>query len=383
MKPWRRLFFGLLLAGSNIALASCSPPAGNSRGEAPTVQVSHPIPRQVTDYSDHTGRTAAVESVEVRARVWGYLDKVKIKEGMLVKKGDVLFEIDPRTYKATLAQAEGKLSSARAHLERLEADFVRAQRLVKNSTIAQEEYDRVVGDRAEAKASVEAEKAAVDQAKLDLDFTKVLAPVSGRVGRALVTEGNLVQASSTGGTILTTLVSVDPIYAYFDVDERTVLRVRELIRQGRFKSARDVPWPVYLSLANEQGYPHEGTIDFVDNQVNPKVGTLRIRGVFANKDEALSPGYFVRVRVPIGPPHDAILVNDRAIDADQGQKIVYVVGPDNVVAIRPVRLGSVYDGLRSVEEGLTSDDRIVVTGLQHIRAGLTVEPKEVEMPRPR
>jgi RND family efflux transporter MFP subunit len=209
----------------------------------------------------------------------------------------------------------------------------------------------------------------------------VTAAVSGRVGRALVTEGNLVQSGQAGGTVLTNIVSVDPIYGYFDVDERTVLRVRQLIREGKFKSARDVAWPVYLGLANEDGYPHAGTIDFVDNQVNPKVGTLRLRGVFPNNDEALTPGYFVRVRIPIGHPHLALLISERAIDTDQGQKIVYVVAQDNKVATRPIRLGSLHDGLRTVEEGLTPDERVIVTGLQQVRPGMTVEAKVVEMPK--
>jgi RND family efflux transporter MFP subunit len=172
------------------------------------------------------------------------------------------------------------------------------------------------------------------------------------------------------------------MYAYFDVDEGTVLRVRQLIREGKVKSARDVTWPVYVGLANEAGFPHEGTINFVDNQVNPKVGTLRLRGVFPNKDEALSPGYFVRVRVPIGLPHDALLVSERAIDSDQGQKIVYVVGPDNTISVRPVRLGGLHDGLREIVEGLQPSDQVVVTGLQQVRAGLVVSPKLVDMPNP-
>lgn len=365
-----------------LVLAGCHTGQDNSKGNTPMpVKVSYPLQRRVTEYSDLTGRTAAIDSIEVRARVWGYVDRFNFAEGMLVKKGEVLYEIDPRTYKATLDQAKGKLASLQARAERLEADFVRYSRLIKSNTVAQEEYDRVVGDRAETKASIDAQKAAVEQAQLDLNFTKVVAPVTGRVGRALVTEGNLALAGPTGGTLLTTLVSVDPIYAYFDVDERTVLRVRQMIREGKVKSARDVKWPVSLGLANESGYPHEGVIDFVDNQVNPKVGTLRLRGVFPNKNETLSPGYFVRVRVPIGHPRDAIFVSDRAIDTDQGQKVVYVVDSDNKIAVRPVQLGGLYDGLRAVESGLATSDRVLVTGLQHVRTGMNVEPTVVDMPQ--
>jgi RND family efflux transporter MFP subunit len=363
------------------AISGCATNSTDSKSVTPTpVKVSYPIQRKVTEYSDLTGRTAAVDSVEIRARVWGHVDKFNFKEGMLVKKGDVLFQIDPRTYKAAFDQAEGKLASLVARAERLELDFGRYQGLVKTNTVAQGEFDRVAGDRGETKAAVEAQKAVVEQARLDLEFTKVIAPISGRVGRALVTEGNLVQAGPTGGTLLTTLMSVDPIYAYFDVDERTVLRVRQMIREKKIQSARDVQWPVFLGLANEYGYPHEGVIDFVDNQVNPKVGTLRLRGAFPNKDEALSPGYFVRVRVPIGNPREAILVSDRAIDSDQGQKTVYVVGSDNKIAIRNVQVGSVYDGLRLIESGLSPIDRVLVTGLQHVRPGMTVEPGIIDMP---
>ncbi len=363
-----------------VLASGCTPPEGAKAEETLTVQVSYPVVRDVTEYSDATGRVAAVDSVEIRARVWGYVDKVNFKEGMLVKKGDVLFEIDPRSYRAALTQAEGNLASAEAKAFRLEADFKRAERLFAKNALSREDLDKIVGDRGEAQASITALKGAVEQARLDLGFTKVTAPVSGRIGRAIVTEGNLVQSGQTGGTVLTTLVSVDPVYAYFDVDERTVLRVRQLIREGQFKSARDETWPVFLGLANETGYPHEGKIDFVDNQINPKVGTLRLRGVFPNKDEALSPGYFVRVRVPIGRPHKALLITERAIDADQGQKIVYVVGPDNKITVRPVRLGIPSNGWRVIEEGLSATDRLVVLGLQQIRPGLVVEPKVVDMP---
>jgi RND family efflux transporter MFP subunit len=335
----------------------------------------------VTDYADFTGRTAAVDSVEVRARVWGYLDKVNFKEGALVKEGDVLFEIDPRTYQAALVQAEGNLESIQARVRRLSADLSRAQRLVTQLVINREEYDKIAGDHGEAAASLAAARGAVQQAKLDLEYTKVLAPVSGRVSRYVVTVGNLIQSGQNGGgTLLTTLVSVDPMYAYFDVDEHTVLRVRQLIREGKARSARDSEVPVFLGLANEAGFPHRGTINFVDNQINPKTGTLRLRGVFPNKDESLSPGLFSRVRVPIGYPHQALLVSDRALDTDQGQKIVYAVDGDNKVVARPVRLGALHDGLREITEGLKPGERVIVNGLQQVRPGIIVEPKLVDMP---
>jgi RND family efflux transporter MFP subunit len=321
-----------------------------------------------------------VDSIEVRPRVWGYLDRVNFKEGALVKKGDVLFEIDPRTYRAALDNAEGNLASGLARLRRLDADLARAEQLLPKKVISREDYDKILGDRGEAAASLEALRATVEQAKLDLGFTRVIAPVSGRASRKLVTEGNLIAAGQTGATVLTTIVSVDPIYAYFDADERTVQRVRKLIREGKAKSARDVALPVFLGLATDEGFPHRGTADFVDNQVNPSTGTLRLRGVFPNKDEVLSPGYFVRIRFPIGFPYRALLISDRAVDTDQGQKIVYVVGRDNKVAARVVRLGARHDGLRVVEAGLKPGERVVVNGLQQIRPGVTVEPTLADMP---
>src|SRR5262249_42719680 len=345
------------------------------------VTVSRPVERDVTDYADFTGRTAAVDSVEVRARVWGYLDKVNFKEGALVKAGDVLFEIDPRTYRAALTQAEGNLAAMQARVRRLDADLARARRALEVRAASTEDYDRIEGDRGEAVGSVEALRGTVQQAKLDLEYTKVLAPVSGRVSRYVVTEGNLIQSGQNGnGTLLTTLVSVDPMYAYFDVDEHTALRVRKLVREGKSDSPRDGGYPGWLGLANEEGYPHRGTINFADNQVNPKTGTIRVRGVFPNKEQVLLPGLFARVRTPIGRLHKALLVSDRALDTDQGQKILYVVNEKNEVVSRPVRLGVLHDGLREITDGLKPGERVIVNGLQRVQPGMTVEPKLVDMP---
>src|SRR5262249_25993544 len=216
---------------------------------------------------------------------------------------------------------------------------------------------------------------------LDLGHTKVLAPVSGRVSRYVVTVGNLIQSGDQGGgTLLTTIVSVDPMYASFDVDEYTALRVRQLVREGKSDSPREGGYPVSLGLANEEGHPHQGTINFVDNQVNPKTGTIRVRGVFPNKQEHLVPGFFARVRVPIGRPHRALLVSDRALDTDQGQKVLYVVNENNEVVSRPVRLGALHDGLREITDGVKPGERVIVNGLQQVRPGITVEPKVVDMP---
>jgi RND family efflux transporter MFP subunit len=384
MSPFRiYLVITAVMFVSVLAMAGCAPaPSVKSESAPKRVTVSYPIERDVTDYADFTARIAAVDSVEVRAHVWGYLDKVNFKEGALVKKGDVLFELDPRPYQATLDQAKAKVAQDEAQLKYDEAEYKRNLGLAPTKSVSKSELDKSEAARGVDIANVAASKAVVASRELDLEYTKVTAPISGRVSRYVVTVGNLILSGDQGGgTLLTTIVSVDPMYAYFDVDERTVLRVRQLIREGKAKSARDVDWPVSLALASEDGFPHHGTINFVDNQVNPKTGTLRIRGVFPNKDEFLSQGYFARVRVPIGLPHKTVLVSDRAIDSDQGQKIVYVVDQENKVAVRPVRLGSLHDGRRAVEDGLTSGDRVIVTGFQQVRPGLVVEPKVEDMPR--
>jgi RND family efflux transporter MFP subunit len=375
----------ILVLGLCVVLAGCAGAPSGAPEAAPTpVTVSRPVERDVTDYADFTARTAAVDSVEVRARVWGYLDKVRFKEGALVKKGDVLFELDSRPYQALLDQAKARVAQDQAQLAYHEADYQRYQELIRIGGVSKSELDRSTAARGVDIASIAADEAAVASRQLDLDYTKVIAPVSGRVSRYVVTVGNLIRSGDqNGGTLLTTLVSVDPMYAYFDVDERTVLRVRQLIREGKARSDRETEWPVALSLATEEGFPHEGRINFEDNQVNPKTGTLRVRGVFPNKDEALSPGFFARVRVPIGRAHRALLVTDRAIDTDQGQKVLYVVSEKNEVVSRAVRLGALRDGLREITEGLKAGERVIVSGLQQVRPGVTVEPKLVDMPTSR
>jgi RND family efflux transporter MFP subunit len=376
-----------VMLGLCLSLAGCSrvPSAAPESVPAPTpVTVSRPIERDVTDYADFTGRTAAVDSVEVRAHVWGYLDKVNFREGALVKKDDVLFEIDPRPYRADFERARGAVAQYEARVHRTERDYRRAMTLLARGAVGQEEHDRYEADYREAVANLDVARANRDLAALNLGYTKVTAPVGGRASRYVVTVGNLIQSGDQGGgTLLTTVVSVDPMYVYFDVDERTVLRVRQLVREGRASSAGEAEWPVALGLANEEGFSHQGTINFEDNQVNPKTGTLRVRGVFRNEDEVLSPGLFARVRVPIGRAHGALLVADRAIGTDQGQKVLYVVNDKDEVASRAVRLGALHDGLREITEGLMPGERVVVNGLQQVRPGITVQPTLVGMPASR
>jgi RND family efflux transporter MFP subunit len=384
MPQWFRLAIAsALVPGLCLALAGCAQgPSEAPSAAPPPVSVSYPVEREVTDYADYTARTAAVDSVELRARVSGYLDKVNFKEGALVKKGDLLFVIDPRTYEASRKKAQGELEKLEADLKFAEEKIEIYTPLVKQGTVSKEEFLKVIAEKGQALGQITTTKGKILDAELNLGFCKVTAPVSGRVSRALVTVGNLVQAGDlTGGTLLTTIVSVDPMYAYFDVDEHTVLRVKQLIREGKAKTPDDPDIPVRLGLANEIGYPHHGTVHFIDNQVNPRTGTLRVRGVFPNQDEALTPGFFARVRVPIGFPHKSLLITERALDTEQGQKVVYVVDGENQVVSRPVRLGAVHDGLSEITDGLTAGDRVIVTGLLLIRPGMTVEPKLIDMRR--
>jgi RND family efflux transporter MFP subunit len=377
----------MLIAGLSIGPIGCAQ-APSAAPPAPpvSVTVSHPVERYVTDYADFTARIAAVDSVEVRAHVWGYLQRVNFGEGELVPKGHVLFELDPRPYQALLNQAKAKVVQDRAQLAFDEAEYQRNVQLYQRTAVTRSQLDKAAATRDIDLANIEADNAAVATNALNLEYTKITAPVSGRVSRYDVTVGNLILSGDqggSGGTLLTTIVSVDPMYAYFDVDELTVQRVRQLVLSGKLKSSHETIVAVSLGLAAEEGFPHQGTINFVDNQVNPKTGTLRARGVFPNKDAALSPGFFARLRMPVGPPHHALLVSERALDSDQGQKIVYVVGKDNKVVTRPVRLGAMHEGLREVADGLRLGERVIVNGLQQIRPGATVDPKLARMPTPK
>jgi RND family efflux transporter MFP subunit len=363
------------------SISNSTSPSGAPEAAPTPVTVSRPVERNVTDYADFTSRVAAVDSVEVRAHVWGYLEKVNFKEGALVKKGDVLFELDPRPYQALLNQAQAKVAQDQAQLAYDEAEYQRNLQMIRTKAASRSDLDKSVAARDVDIANVAADKAVVASRQLDLDYTKVIAPVSGRVSRYVVTVGNLIQSGDqNGGTLLTTIVSVDPMYAYFDVDEHTALRVRQLVREGKSDSPRDGGYPIALGLANQKGHPHSGTINFVENQVNPKTGTIRLRGVFPNEEQALLPGLFARVRVPVGRAHNALLVSERAIDTDQGHKILYVVNENNKVVSRPVRLGALHDGLREITDGVTPGERVIVNGLQQVRPDITVEPKLVDMP---
>ena len=377
--PYSAMRWTLFLAAC-FALTGCKPAQDEAAFPPPVVSVSLPLVRNVTDFNAFTGRTAAVDSVQVRARVWGYLKKINFKEGDLVKKDDVLFEIDPQTYQTVVDQTKARVALAEAQQNLSDTLANRNKALRLKNAVSEEDFEKTEADRATAAAAVNSSKADLKRAQLDLDFTQVKAPVSGRVGRAMASVGNLIQSGEMGGTVLTSIVSVDPMWAYFDVDDLTFLRVKQLFREGKAQSVSNTLPSVFLGLANEDGCPHDGKIDFVDNQVDPGTGTLRMRGVFANQDGALTPGLFARIRVPVGDPHKALLITDRAVDTDQGQKVVYVVGKDNVVDKRLVQLGGLHEGLREVKAGVQPGELVIVDGIQFVRGGVTVEPKTVDMP---
>lgn len=344
--------------------------------QAPEVDVSFPVVRVVTDYEDFPGRLEAVNSVEIRARVSGYLAKMAFREGAVLKKDDLLFEIDARPYQAELARAEGNLVQSEGHLRRLDSDYRRALTLLPKNAIGQEDYDKIVGDRAEATGMVAVAKANRDLALLNLSYTKVCAPISGRISRRMIDPGNMVKADET---TLTTIVSLDPIHATFDIDERTALRLQRLVRARKIKSPEE-GMTVYLGLADEDGFPVRGSINFADNRVDSDTGTWRLRGVFKNPSGALSPGLFVRLRLPTGEPYNAILVPEQAVSTDQGQKSVFVVDASHKVSYRRVQIGRLHDGLRVITDGLLPTEKIVVSGLQRVRLDSEVTPKDVPVP---
>jgi RND family efflux transporter MFP subunit len=362
-------------------LAGCSQAPANPFGgppPKPEVDVALPKVESVGDFEDFPGRVEAISAVEVRARVTGYLEKAHFREGEEVKKGDLLFEIDSRPYDAALARAEGSITQMEGRLKRLENDYQRANNLLPQRGISHEEFDKVAGDRAEALGSVKVAKADRDSAALNVSFTKVRAPIDGKVSRRMIDPGNLVKADDT---VLTTIVSLDPVYAYFDLDERSTLKAQRLVREGKIKWSLDSTLPVFMGLADERDFPHKGNIDFADNRVDSDTGTWRIRARFNNPDRSLLPGLFVRMHFPIGEPYQALLVAEQALGTDQGQKFIYVADDDGKVSYRRIKVGRLHQGRRVVTEGLTATDKVVVTGLQRIRPGVEVTPTLLkEMP---
>jgi RND family efflux transporter MFP subunit len=345
----------------------------------PETIVAQVISRRITDWDEFTGRFQAVESVEVRPRASGYIDQVLFREGQLVKKDEVLFVIDRRPYQADYDRARAGLALADSQYDLAKLEAERVQKLKDSGAVSREELDQRLSLLNQQEAGVTAAKAALDSAALLLSFTKVTAPIEGRVSRAEVTRGNLVTGGNSGGTLLTTIVSLDPIYVYFEGDENAYLRYTALDRQGERSSSRDVRNPVRVGLADEQGFPHEGRMDFVDNQLNVTTGTIRGRAVLDNREGRFTPGLFARVQLLGTAEHDAILIEERAVGTDQSQNFVLIVGQDNKLEYRAVELGRSTDGLQIVRKGLKPDEVIVTAGLQRVRPGMQITPKLVPM----
>ncbi|MGZ8216311.1 efflux RND transporter periplasmic adaptor subunit [Methylomagnum sp.] len=350
--------------------SSAQAPAGPPQMPPMPVKTGLPLQKEVTEWDEYTGRIEATESVEIRARVSGYLDRVNFKAGDKVKKGDLLFVIDPRPYQAELNRAEAELERAKTKLELAGNDLARAEKLRKSKAMSEEEYDGRSKGQRESTAALRAAEAAVRTANLNLSFTEIRAPISGRIGRELLTPGNLVNADQTS---LATLVSIDPVYVYIDADERAVLKYRRLAA-GNKQTARI---PAELALLDEAGFPHQGHIDYVDPRLDAGTGTLRTRGVFENRDELLSPGFFARLRIHGGAARQALLVPERAIGSDQGQKFVWVAKDDGSIEYRRVTLGSLFGALRVVADGLKPDESVVIEGIQKLRPGAKVKAERV------
>jgi multidrug efflux system membrane fusion protein len=369
---------GLPLLALALGVSGCHPAAAPAppAQPPPQVTVSRPLAKEIVDYDEFTARLGAVDSVDIRARVSGYLQQVNFKDGAEVKKGDLLFVIDPRPFQAELDSAQAALERARTQFDLATNDNKRALELFQSKAISAEELDTRSKNLAVSDSAVKIAGALVETAKLNLEYTNITAPIDGRVGRAMVTEGNLVNANGNESTLLTTLVSVDPVYAYFDVDEATVIKYQNLDKEGLRQNGKRGPIPCELAIGNETAFTHQGTVDFVDNQINSGTGTLNARGVFSNADRTLIPGEFGRVRVSGSGRYTGLLVPDYAIGSDQDKKLVYVVEADQTVQPRQVVPGQLVDGLRVIRSGLEANDLVVLDRLQIIRAGETVAPKE-------
>jgi len=362
-----------------LAVAGCDSRAqeASAMPPPPAVSVATVLSKPVHQWDTFNGRVSAVESVELRPRVSGYVQRVAFDEGQEVEKGDLLFVIDQRPYRAALDRALAQLQRARAEAGLARAQDARARTLIEAQAISREEFEARKAASAQGDAGVRAAEAAVAAARLDLQFTEVRAPIAGRIGRAMVTEGNLAQADQT---LLTTLVSQDPMYVYFESDEQTYLRYAELARKGERSRSSN---PVRVGLANEDGFPHEGTVDFVDNQVDPATGTIRARAVLPNPDRVFTPGLFARVQVQGSGRFEAMLIDDKAVLTDQDRKYVYVLGADNKAVRKDVVLGRMIDGLRVVESGLAADDKVIVHGVQKVfMPGMPVTPQDIAMGAP-
>jgi RND family efflux transporter MFP subunit len=365
-----------------VALSACSekPPQQAAAAAAPPVTVAPPVKRTVTDWDEFTGRFEAVEEVQVRARVGGFVTNVEFRDGAMVKTGDLLYVIDSRPFEAVADQADGQLSDARAKAELAKRELDRGLTLNQSQAVS----DSIVDQRRQALQAARAAEMQAEgllkAAQLNIEFTHVLAPITGRVSRHLVSVGNLVQGDTGASTLLTTIVSLDPIYIYFDMDEATYLKNNRLYFEGKRPSSRETPNPVQVTLSGETKPSREGKMDFLDNRLDLSTGTLRSRALIPNKDLSILPGQFGRVRLIGSAPYEALLLPDTAIATDQSRKIVFVVKDDNTVEAKPVVLGPLDEGLRVIREGLKAEDRVIVDGLQRARVGAKVSPHPAAAP---
>lgn len=361
------------------ALSACSRPAAQGAPPAaPQVTAAAAVARDVTEWDEFTGRLEPVQSVAIRPRVSGVIADVSFEEGSLVRQGQVLFRIDDRPFQAQVDRLRAELAQAHAARDRTASEMRRAERLASDNAMSLEERERRAGAASEADAHVAAIAAALRAAELDLEFTRVISPIDGRVSRAIVTRGNLVSNGPGEATLLTTVVSLDPIYASFDADEQTFLRHSQLAREGKRASTRQSGLRIHMALANEDTFPREGTLHFLDNQLDPSTGTIHGRAIFRNADRALTPGLFVRLRLPGTATYQGVLVEDRAVGTDLDRRFVFVVGKDKKIESRTVTLGPLVDGLRVVRTGLQAGELVVVNGLQRVRPGVEVDAKMAE-----
>jgi multidrug efflux system membrane fusion protein len=372
--------WGLLAFVTLVTIAGCGKQndSGAKPAQAPpSVKIAQPLAQDVTEWDEYTGRIEAVSSVDVRARVSGYLEKVNFKAGEMVKKGDLLFLIDPKPFTAQLNYAEAELERAKTKRELAKNDLVRAESLFRGKAISEEEYDARSKGLREAAATVNSAEANVYTARLNLDFTRIRAPIDGRIGRELITEGNLVSGGGGDATLLTFIVSTNPVYVYVDADERSVLKYR---RQSNDIGAGQTP--AQLAVADEADFPHQGILDYIAPREDSATGTVTLRGVFANPDGLLSPGFFARMRVRGSAPYPALLLPDRAIATDQAQRFVWVVNQENQAEYRKVVLGAPVGQSRVIKEGLKAGEWIVIEGLQKLKPGIKVNPERISLAGP-
>jgi multidrug efflux system membrane fusion protein len=364
----------VLLAAS--VLAGCdNKPAANAGPQLPAVTVSRPIQQKIRGWDEYTGRFVPVKTVEVRARVSGFIDSIHFKDGQIVKQGDPLFVIDPRPYRLAVEQAKADLERARSRYEIATLDVERATPLLRSQTVTEREFDTRRATQREASGAVGVSESLLKQAELNLEWTEVRAPIDGRISDRRVDAGNLITGGQTGATLLTSIVSIDPIHFAFDGSEADFIRYARLAAAGARPSSRDVQNPVAVRLADETEYKHLGRMDFVDNVVSTRTGSIRGRAIFENKDGLLTPGFFGRLRL-FGGERDALLLPDSAIASDQANKIVFTVAEDGTVATKRVELGPIVDGLRVIRSGLAPEDRVVIEGLARARPGQKVKPED-------